>query len=215
MSPTIASIQLGAVLSEGDRDSRDVTDRYWTTAFYKHPVASPVRLNRLGLAGDAVADTRHHGGPDKAVLCYAARHYQEWAKEHPELNMAGGALGENLTIDNADESSVCIGDRWRIGQCLVQISQPRQPCWKISRRWRVKTLTKEVTQTGRTGWYLRVLEEGLLSIGQTCELVDRPHERWPIQRLNDIMFGREIDRLAVIELMGISALAEAWKRDIA
>ncbi len=140
MSATIKSIQIGRVISEGDPDSRDIGDRLWTTGFYKKPVAGPVQLGTEGIVGDSVADLRVHGGPDKAVLCYAGSHYQAWAADHPELEMNAGALGENLTIVGADETTVCIGDRYRIGQCEVEVSQPRQPCWKIARRWGVKTL---------------------------------------------------------------------------
>jgi MOSC domain-containing protein YiiM len=129
--------------------------------------------------------------------------------------MSAGALGENLTITGADETTVCIGDRYHIGTCEVQVSQPRQPCWKIARRWGVKTLTKEVAQNGRTGWYLRVIQEGEICAGQALQLIDRPHPRWPVARLNDIIFGREIDRLAVIELMSLAELADSWKKDIA
>jgi len=171
MHPAIASIQIGPVVSAGDPGSRDITNRFWTTGFYKRPVDTPVQLTTSGLTGDAVADTRHHGGPDKAALCYAAAHYPVWAEAHPELTLSAGAFGENLTIDGADESSVCVGDRYRVGQCIVQVSQPRQPCWKISRRWGVKTLTKEVARSGRTGWYLRVIDEGMLKAGQQLELI--------------------------------------------
>jgi len=215
MNFTIASLQIGSVLSEGSPDSRDVLDRHWTTGFYKLPIQGKARLTWLGLEGDAVADTRHHGGPDKAVLCYAAAHYDRWREELPELMMSPGAFAENLTVEGADESSVCLGDKYRISDCEVEVSQPRQPCWKIARRWGIKTLTKTVAQTGRTGWYLRVLHEGSLQAGQTAQLLDRPHPDWSVQRANDVMFGRENDRMAVMELMKLSVLSEAWKGDLA
>lgn len=215
MNFTIDSIQIGSVRSEGNPASKDLLDRHWTTGFYKQPQTGPVQLTQLGLRGDAVADTRNHGGPDKALLCYAAIHYDRWREEFPQLPLSAGGFAENLTVGGADESSVCLGDTFRIGDCEVQVSQPRQPCWKIARRWGVKTLTKTVTQTGRTGWYLRVLREGDLQPGQRAELLDRPHPDWTVARANDVMFGREVDRLAVIELMGIRELAESWKKDLA
>lgn len=212
---TIRTIQIGRLRTEGDSDTRDVTRRAWTTGFYKEPVETEVRLTRLGIEGDAVADTRNHGGPDKAVLCYADSHYRLWAAEYPDLSMSGGALGENLTLTGIDESGVCIGDRFRIDSCEVEVSQPRQPCWKIARRWGVKTMTKRVTQTGRTGWYVRVLAEGPLRQGLPCELIDRPNPDWTVARANDLMFGRISDRLATIQLMNLPQLADAWKKDIA
>ena len=215
MTMTIQSIQIGRVITEGDPESSDLLGRRWTTGFYKLPAVGPVKLSQLGLLGDAVADTRHHGGPDKAVLCYAASHYQQWADEYPELGMSAGALAENLTLSGADESSVCLGDRYRAGECEIEVSQPRQPCWKIARRWGIKTLTKRVAQTGRTGWYVRVITEGTLRIGQSFELLDRPHPDWPVARANDVMFGRVVDRLAVIDLMNVNELADAWRADLA
>ncbi|NND98694.1 MAG: MOSC domain-containing protein [Pirellulaceae bacterium] len=206
---------MGQVVTEGDPESNQISDRRWTTGFYKKPVDAHVTVETLGIVGDAVADTRHHGGPDKAILCYAAEHYQNWVAEHPELPMSGGALGENLTIAGVTETDICIGDRFAVGSCQVQVSQPRQPCWKISRRWGVKTLTKEVTQTGRTGWYVRVLQTGELSPGDELRLLDRPHPDWPVARANDVMFGRENDRMAVFQLMNLPELAPAWKADIA
>ncbi len=212
---TVESIQVGRVRTEGDPATRDVTGRVWTTGFYKIPIEGEVQVGPLGLAGDEVADTRHHGGPDKALLCYAASHYARWADEYPDLPLAAGGFGENLTVAGAEEPDVCIGDLFRLGRCQLQVSQPRQPCWKISRRWGIKTFTKRVAQTGRTGWYLRVLATGGITHGQRFELLDRPHPNWSVARANDVMFGREVDRLSVIELMQLSTLAESWKRDLA
>lgn len=216
----ITSLQIGSIIREGNPDSKDSLERPWTTGFYKMPVSGPVLVTPTGLRGDQVADTRHHGGPDKALLAYSARHYPVWRTEFPELAIAPGGLspggfGENLTVDGADESSVCLGDVYRIGDVELQVSQPRQPCWKISRRWGVKTLTKAVTQSGRTGWYLRVRCTGELQTGQQAELLDRPHPDWTVSRANDVMFGREVDRESVIALMRIPELADAWKQDLA
>lgn len=211
---TIQSIQIGRLITEGDPQQNDVLQRQWTTGFYKRPVAGPVQLRRLGLVGDQVADRRNHGGVDKAILCYAASHYPLWAAEYPQLKMSPGAFAENLTLDGADETTVCIGDRYRVNDCVIEVSQPRQPCWKIARRWGLKTLTKAVTQTGRTGWYMRVIEEGSLQAGQSLERIAQPHPDWPVARANDVMFSRQSDRMAVFELMNLPELSDQWKRDV-
>jgi MOSC domain-containing protein YiiM len=212
---TIQSIQIGSLRTEGDPHTRDLTQRQWTTGFYKLPVTHPVALETVGIEGDRVADSRFHGGPDKAVLCYAASHYPIWKAEFPHLNMSAGAFAENLTLSGVDESTVFIGDRFQVADCEVEVSQPRQPCWKISRRWGEKTLTKRVAQSGRTGWYLRVLQPGTLAVGQTCKLLDRPHPDWSVARANDVMFSRESDRMDVMELMNLPELAESWRNEIA
>ena len=211
----IVGIQIGHVRTEGDPASGDPMSRRWTSSFRKEPVSGPVAVTALGIVGDSVADTHNHGGADKAVLCYAASHYPPWSAEHPDLPFSPGGFGENLTIDGLDEASVCIGDRYRISDLLLEISQPRQPCWKISRRWQRKTLTKEVTQAGRTGWYARVLSEASISPGDAIQRVARPHPAWTIQRVNDLMYGRLLDRTALFELMSLPELADAWKKEVA
>ena len=211
----LQSIQIGRVIQEGDPDSRDVTKRCWTTAFYKQPVAGPVQVTSMGLEGDSVADRRNHGGVEKAVLCYSAKHYTGWNERHLELQMSAGAMAENFTLSGLDETNVCIGDQFEIGECCFEVSQPRQPCWKIVRRWGIKTLLKEVTQTGWIGWYLRVIREGVITAGEAVQRTHRPQPDWPIARANDILFGREVDRAAVMELMSLPQLSDQWKEAIA
>ena len=211
---TIKSIQVGSVVTEGDPNSRDVRTRQWTTGFYKQPVEGSVRLSRLGLDGDAVADKRFHGGPDKAVLCYAAENYASWQSEYPDLDFSEGGFGENLTVERLTEADVFIGDTYQIGDCRVQVSQPRQPCWKISRRWGEKSLTKQVASTGRTGWYLRVVVEGSLRQGDAFELLDRPNPEWSVSNANDVLFGRDHLPESKQALLLLPELADAWKSNL-
>ncbi len=210
----VASIQVGKVVTEGDPRARGITQKRWTSAFDKRPVDGAVALGSLGMEGDQVADPVHHGGVDKAILCYAVTHYAHWKTEHPDLAMRPGGMGENLTIEGQDETTVCVGDRYKVGPCEFQVSQPRQPCWKIARRWGVKSLTREVAQTGRTGWYVRVIQGGKISTGDPIELRERPHPTWSIARANDILLGREVGAEAVIELMNLAELAQAYKDSI-
>lgn len=211
---TIESIQIGKVVTEGDPESKEVANSRWTSAFRKTPVESEVTVKPSGIVGDEVADTIHHGGVDKAILCYAMSHYPEWQREHPALKFAAGGFGENLTLSGVDESGVCVGDRLRCGDCEFEVSQPRQPCWKISRRWRTKTMTKEVAATGRTGWYLRVLQGGVLSNGMVVEVIDRPHHDWTIERCNDVLFRRRTDADLRDALLEVPQLAQDWKQSL-
>lgn len=211
----IHSIQIGKIVTEGDPNTRDVTKRLWSSAFDKRSVADKVAMGELGIAGDEVADKKHHGGIDKAVLCYSASHYDWWQLEYPDLNIQPGGFGENLTFTDLDESTVCIGDRYTLGTCIVEVSQPRQPCWKIARRWGDKTLTKVVGQTGKTGWYVRVIQPGTCQAGDPVQRTHRPNESWTVGRANDILMGRESDRYATMELMQLPELADDWKADLA
>lgn len=212
---TIDSIQIGKVVTEGDPDTRDAVSRVWTSAFVKQVVDGPVTVSNAGITGDEVADNKNHGGPDKAILCYASAHYPAWKTEHPQLDFAPGGFGENLTLAGVTEADVCIGDRWRCGDCEFEISQPRQPCWKISRRWKTKSMTKEVAQTGRTGWYLRVIIGGSLTAESTIERIQCPNPDWSVARANDILYGREVDRMSVHQLMNLPELSREWKDALA
>ncbi|MEO1527425.1 MAG: MOSC domain-containing protein [Planctomycetota bacterium] len=210
----ILSIQIGKIVTEGDPSIRDLTGREWTSAFRKTPVTESVNVTRLGIEGDQVADTENHGGPDKAILCYAASHYALWEQEHPQLDFGPGGFGENLTIDGIDEADVCVGDRWQTTHCEFEVSQPRQPCWKISRRWQTKSLTKEVSQSGRTGWYLRIIHGGALACGEEVRLKSRPNSEWTVRRANDVLFGREKDRSATDALRELEQLSADWKSSL-
>ncbi|RMD61489.1 MOSC domain-containing protein [Candidatus Parcubacteria bacterium] len=189
-TPRLISIQVGRPRQLGIEGAPDPMDRPWVTSFFKDPVDGPVWLGLTNLAGDGQADRENHGGPDKAVLAYAAAHYPLWRSELGRPDLPFGAFAENFTIEGLTEASVCIGDVYAIGDVRVQVSQPRQPCWKIARRWRIKDLTARVRETGRTGWYLRVLAEGYVEPGLPVTLIERPYPQWTVARATEIMHRR-------------------------
>ncbi|MCR9118873.1 MAG: MOSC domain-containing protein [bacterium] len=186
-------------------------DPPWTSAIYKTPVTGPSVFSRLGIMGDAVADRTNHGGGDNAVLAYSFDHYEVWKTEFGPLKFGAGGFGENLAISGLSEETVCIGDRWQIGDVVLEVSQPRQPCWKLNRKWDMPELSKRVIQTGRSGWYLRVIQEGKATAGETFELQSRPHQDWPIKRISEIFYSKEPDTDAIRALRGIELLAEDWR----
>ncbi len=185
----------------------------WVSAIIKDAVSGPVWLAATNLEGDKQGNPAVHGGPDKAVLAYAASHYPEWRREL-DRELPYGAFGENLTIDGLDEGSVCVGDTFEIGDAVVQVSQPRAPCWKIARRWGIKDLTARVEANGHTGWYLRVLQEAYLEAGQTVRLTERPHPEWTVARATLVMKGRRRDMAAANELARLPELAGSWKTQL-
>ncbi len=212
--PQLISIQVALAETYGEYDSRDPQQRRWTTAIFKKPVAGPVQAGWLGLAGDSQADARHHGGRDKAILAYSADHFPAW-RQHPLLTgMTGGGFGENLTISGLTEEGVCIGDGWRIGDVLVEVTQPRQPCWKLARRWQAPDLVKQVVANGYTGWYLRVLEEGVLQAGQEVTLEHRRHPEWTIAAANAVMYDKRMPQESIRSLIALPELSEAWKDEL-
>lgn len=211
--PRLLSIQVGLPRTHGTEGAADPHDRPWTTAFYKEPVPGPVALGALGLAGDGVADPRFHGGPDKAVLAYSADHYPFW-RELLGHALPFGAFGENLTLAGQTEADVCIGDVYALGAVRVQVTQPRQPCWKLARRWRRSDLATLVQENGRTGWYFRVLAEGPVTEERDWGLVERPYPQWTIAEANRIMHHAPGDRAAAGALAACPALSESWKRTL-
>jgi MOSC domain-containing protein YiiM len=207
----LVSIQMGRPRDYVWRDPASGSCETWTTAFYREPVAGAVSVTRAGLAGDAVADTRAHGGLDKAVLAYSADHYPEWRREWAKEEIPYGGFGENLTIRGLDETCVCIGDVWRIGDVLLEVSQPRQPCWKLGRRWERPELAKRVIATGRTGWYLRIRHEGEIEAGMPVLLENRPFAAWTAERANRIMYDKQADRTVLQALGELPVLSASWR----
>jgi len=175
-----------------------------------------VRLGVVNLEGDGQADLAHHGGPDKAVLSYSAEHYAGWRQMLNNPSLTHGAFGENFTVAGLTEADMCIGDTWLVGdEAVVQLSQPRQPCWKMARRWRLKSLALQVQQSGRTGWYFRVLREGIVAAGMPLALRERPHPEWTVERANRVMHGDVNDVAAAQELAAISLLSASWRKTLA
>jgi MOSC domain-containing protein YiiM len=182
----------------------------WTSAIGKMPVSGPVVVSDMGIDGDQQADRINHGGLDKAILCYPREHYAKWAgalgSDAPET----GTLGENFEIEGASEKDVCVGDVFQIGGVMVQISQPRQPCWKPAMLHGLPNLTALILKTGRTGWYLRVLQGGSLVAPQPLLLRERPHAEWNVARATRVMHF-ERDPAMRADLAGLTALSESWK----
>jgi MOSC domain-containing protein YiiM len=215
-NPVLISIQVGTPQTYGRPDAEHPCDKSWTSAIFKMPVVGRVAVGQCGVAGDSQADREHHGGEDKAVLCYSADHYPGWRETlGPDSSQYGG-FGENLTISGLTEELVCIGDLWQVGaDVLLQVSQPRQPCWKLARRWRIEDLVAQVQQNGRSGWYCRVLAPGCVEAGQRLVLRDRPHPHWTIAAASQVMHHQKHDATAALELAAVPELARSWQGSLA
>jgi len=205
----LRSIQVGTPETYGTHGAEDPMDRPWETAFYKQPVEGKVFLGETNLDGDQQADLRHHGGPEKAVCVYPIEHYPYWDEELG-LTLGPAAFGENFTIEGLTEQEAHIGDVFEVGDATVQITQPRSPCWKLARRWRIKELATLFEETGYTGWYLRVLETGHVAPGQVIELVDRPNPDWSVSRATEVRYRMPDDRTLAAELAAVDELGTSW-----
>lgn len=204
MNATINSIQVGM-------PQEMPGDKPWSSGFLKRSVAEPLWLGATNLQGDGQDDLAHHGGPHKAVCVYPAAHYPFWRHTLGQPELVGGDFGENFTVDKLTEDDICIGDVWTVGEATVQVSQHRQPCWKLARRWSIKDLALQVQQTGRTGWYFRVLVEGTVQQAMQLSLVERPHPTWTVAAANQVMHHDRKNFEAAADLASLPTLSPSWK----
>ncbi|MCC8535918.1 MOSC domain-containing protein [Xanthomonas axonopodis pv. poinsettiicola] len=192
--------------------ARDFSRPGTRSAIDKRAVPGPVRVGIDGLDGDEQGDRRVHGGPDKAIHHYPRDHYAAWRSElgaHALLE-AAGAFGENLSSRGLTEAEVCLGDRFALGTAVVEVSQVRQPCWKLSDRFGVRDMARRVQDTGRTGWYYRVLQPGVVAAGDTLALQERPHPHWSLSRLQQLLYARAVDEAAIAEVLTLP-LVPSWR----
>jgi MOSC domain-containing protein YiiM len=213
--PLLMSVQVGMprdIPREADSESlAGETGRTWRTAFLKTPVVGAVHVGKETVAGDGQADLRYHGGEDRPVLAYCGDHYRRWEAELGYTAMPFGGFGENFTISGIDEGTVCLGDRYKIGPVRVEASQPRQPCWKLARRWQNQALPELVIKHNRGGWYFRVLEEGFVEAGMSVELYDRPYPPWTIARAMEVYYREKKNAGAHRVLASLPPLSEQWR----
>lgn len=206
------SVQVGTPHRYGAADATDEMGRPWKTSFFRTPHAEPRWLYTTHLDGNVQADTKNHGKPDQAVLLYAAAHYPAWREELSRPEIGPGGFGENFTVDGLAEQAACIGDTYALGAARIQVTGPRYPCWKIERRWGIAGLTARVAGTGRTGWYCRVLQEGLIEPGTPVTLVERPYPQWTVALTNDFGHDRNTDVELAQALAACPLLNEFWRR---
>lgn len=181
MIARIASIQIGRIAPLGPECV--------PSAFIKRAVTGPIMAGALGLDGDHQADLSVHGGPEKAVYAYPATRYRDWAAAFPDLapRFVAGAMGENLTVDGMTEDDLCVGDMHAIGDALLQVCQPRQPCFKLALALGEPRLAKHMVRTGHSGWYYRVLREGPIAAGDQLVPAERPNPDFAFSRLVTIV----------------------------
>lgn len=200
----VGSLRVGKVASHV-WDGRAVE-----SAALKEPQTQRVHLGTEGFAGDEQADRANHGGPEKAVLVYAGAHYPRWHADG--LDLPEGAFFENITLhgDSCHEGSVHLGEVWRMGEAVVQVSQPRSPCWKLARKWGVRDLAVSTQTTGRTGWYLRVLTPGTVAAGDEVRRLAIPAGAVSAAEVTRVMNVDKRDLEGARTLLDSGALPPRW-----
>ncbi|MFC4736621.1 MOSC domain-containing protein [Bacillus daqingensis] len=202
-----------AELSIGRPETYHWAKRPVTTAIVKKPVAGPIYLHIQQFEGDGQADLRHHGGEDKAVCVYPAVHYSWW-EQKLQRKLPPAAFGENITVSELTESTAHIGDVYQIGGAIVQLSQPRQPCFKLALRYGDTSFPVKVRETGWSGWYFRVLKEGMVKKGDEWNLLERQKSTMTVMEANRIMYQQEGGLEAVEVLASLPTLADVWKQQL-
>lgn len=196
---------------------RPVAGLRLASAYHRQPVTGPVAVDAYGLAGDQVGNNRVHGGLEKAVYAYPQSGYAAWAAEFPDLadRFGPGGMGENLVVDGLDESSVHLGDVIRCGTAVLQVAQIREPCSTFAAVIGTAKVVKAMVRSGRCGWYLRVLEGGVIAAGDGHDVIDRPNPAWPIARFTPIAAGTAGTAEDLAELAGMAALSAYWRAKLA
>jgi len=180
------------------------------TGICKKPVIGPLRLREIGFDGDGVANLKYHGGLDKAVCAYGANHYSYW-EEILGTVLPLAPFGENFSLSNLDETVVCIGDIFQVGTAVIQISQPRQPCATLAARYGRGDMVKLVADSGRTGCYFRVFEEGMVETKNTLILKEKDRHGITLSFANRIYHRDRKNREGIEKVLTVKALSATWR----
>ena len=184
------------------------------TAIFKKPAAGAVAIRELNLAGDQQADLTVHGGSEKAVYAYPAEHYEYWRKELSDVSLSWGAFGENLTTEGLREDTLCIGDVLRVGSAVLQITQPRMPCYKLELRFDRDDMIKRFLASGRSGFYFSVIERGHVAAGSKVEILDRDPDGVTVSELVCLYLGQTRDPELLQRAAKVGALPENWRTQL-
>jgi MOSC domain-containing protein YiiM len=182
-----------------------------STAIYKDPVTAPVRVARLNVDGDRQADLNVHGGVNKAVYAYPVEHYEFWRERYPEFPWQWGAFGENLTIEGLLEDALHVGDQVAIGSALLTVTQPRTPCFKLGIKFGTNRILKEFLESGRSGFYFSVAQEGELQAGDEIRVIPLGANQITVAEANQLMSAKSVPQELLDRALGSANLSENWR----
>ena len=160
----------------GERKEIDWKGTKVTTGIFKHPVNRPIFLDVEIVKEDTICDRKHHGGIDQAVYGYSLKHYDFWKEKYPHLDFDYGMFGENLTVDDLNETQLHVGDTFKVGECILEVTKPRQPCMKLGVRFGDMKVVKQFWKTSMSGVYFKILQTGNVQAGDTFELLEKHSE---------------------------------------
>ena len=184
------------------------------TGIYKYPTTTPLHLGKEDVVKDVVVDRRNHGGADKACYLFSKEQYAYWKNLYPDLDWDWGMMGENLTVEGLDEAQLRIGNVYRVGTALIQISQPRQPCYKLGFRFNNQNILGQFVSQAYPGFYVRVLEEGTVAVGDFFELVKVSENELTVKQYFEFLYQRTKNRATLSLALNNSALPQHHLDDL-
>lgn len=189
-----------------------VAERYGIeTAIDKYAVEGPVQLSLTGLAGDACADQKHHGGLERALHQYPQEHYAFWRERYgADISWHAPGMGENISTLGMTEETVCIGDRYQWGEAVIEVSQPRSPCFKLNKRWGVDNFSVDMQAVSRCGWLYRVIQPGLVSVDDPLVLTAQVPVPMTLRVVCDYFFGDPLNPMGLAALRQQEKLSDSW-----
>ena len=189
----------------------EIDGKMVSTGIFKRPVAGPIMLRALDFDGDGQADLHAHGGPHRAAYVYPGEHYGYWQTELGRDDFKFGVFGENLTLEGLTEDTAHIGDEFKIGSTTVVVTQPRVPCFKLAHVMGLPGFPKQFLASGRTGFYLRVVEEGTVSSGDTVELVSYGPEAMSVREVCNLLYFDQKNLDDARRALKMPALSPGWR----
>ncbi len=184
------------------------------TGIFKYPVSEPLFLGKTDVGNDSVIDRKHHAGFNKACFIFSADAYPHWKKQYPDLDWNWGMFGENLTVQGLDESVLRVGDIFKIGSAVVQVSQPREPCYKLGVRFEDQKILKKYIEHARPGTYVRILEEGEVKNGDELEVIQRSENTLTVHQFFALLFDKKKDSAILRTFMDNHSVPEYKKKQM-
>jgi MOSC domain-containing protein YiiM len=186
-------------------------DQTVMTGIFKEPVGGPVMLRTLDLDGDRQADLSVHGGVSKAVYAYPAEHYEYWKRELPDMQLPYGMFGENFSTEGLAEDTVNVGDRFRVGESELMVTEPRMPCYKLGIKFGRADILKKFLASRRTGFYFAVLKEGRVKAGDSMELLSKDTNKIAVAEITRLYAFEKNDVEMLQRVVKVEALSESWR----
>jgi MOSC domain-containing protein YiiM len=183
----------------------------FNTAIDKTPIVDGAFLTVFGFEGDECADPKHHGGLERAVHHYPAEHYAYWMQQYPERDWQAPGMGENISTLGMTEDTVCIGDRYQWGEAIVEVSQPRSPCYKLNKIWQVDKLSVEMQNISRCGWLYRVIQPGFVRNDDQLVLIQQAEKPFTVKQVCDMFFGEPLNPEYLMVLEQCTPLSNSWR----